>query len=51
MDEVEILESEVNNELVNKGVKAVEKMTFKFDWTKYTETYTQEVKICLRKNS
>jgi DNA end-binding protein Ku len=49
MDEVEILESEVNNELVDKGVKAVEKMTFKFDWTKYTETYTQEVKELVEK--
>lgn len=49
MDEVEILESEVNNELVDKGVKAVEKMTFKFDWTKYTETYTQEVKDLVEK--
>lgn len=49
IDEVEILESEVNNELVDKGVKAVEKMTFKFDWTKYTETYTQEVKELVEK--
>ena len=49
MDEVEILESEVNNELVDKGVQAVEKMTFKFDWTKYSETYTQEVKELVEK--
>ena len=49
MDEVEILESEVNDELVDKGVKAVEKMTFKFDWSRYTETYTQEVKELVEK--
>ena len=49
MDEVEILESEVNSDLVNKGVKVVKKMTFKFDWAKYTETYTQEVKELVEK--
>jgi DNA end-binding protein Ku len=49
MDEVEILEAEVDSELVDKGVKAVEKMTFKFDWTKYTETYTHEVKELIEK--
>ena len=32
-----------------KVFKAVEKMTFKFDWTKYTETYTQEVKELIEK--
>ncbi len=49
IDEVEILESEVDDELVDKGVQAVEKMTFKFDWTDYTETYTQEVKELVEK--
>ena len=49
MDEVEILESEVDDELVDKGVKAMEKMTFKFDWAQYTETYTQEVKELVEK--
>jgi DNA end-binding protein Ku len=49
MDEVEILESEVNSELVDKGVQVVEKMTFEFDWAEYTETYTQEVKELVEK--
>jgi DNA end-binding protein Ku len=49
IDEVEILESDVSDELVNKGVKAVEKMAFNFDWTNYTETYTQEVKELVEK--
>jgi DNA end-binding protein Ku len=49
MDEVEILESEVDDELVDKGVKAMGKMTFKFDWAQYTETYTQEVKELVEK--
>lgn len=49
MDEVEILEAEIDNELINKGVQAVEKMTFKFEWNKYAETYTQEVKELIEK--
>jgi DNA end-binding protein Ku len=49
MDEVEILESEVDDELVEKGVKAVDKMTFNFNWSKYTETYTKEVKELVEK--
>ncbi len=49
MDEVEVLEAEVDDELVDKGVQAVEKMIFQFDWTKYTETYTQEVKELVEK--
>jgi DNA end-binding protein Ku len=44
IDEMEVLEAEVDEELVNKGVQVVEKMTFDFNWTQYTETYTQEVK-------
>lgn len=48
-NEVEVLESEVDDQLVDKGVQAVEKMTFKFDWTNYTETYTQEVKELVEK--
>ncbi len=49
MEEVEVLDAEVENELVDKGVRAIEKMTFKFDWSKYTETYTQEVKELVEK--
>jgi DNA end-binding protein Ku len=49
MDEVEVLESEVDDQLVDKGVQTVEKMTFKFGWTNYTETYTQEVKELVEK--
>lgn len=49
MDEVEILDAEVDTELVDKGVQAVDKMTFKFEWPKYKETYTQEVKELIEK--
>lgn len=49
MDEVEILEAEVETELVDKGVQAVDKMAFKFEWSNYAETYTQEVKEIIEK--
>jgi DNA end-binding protein Ku len=49
MEEVEVLDAEVEDELVDKGVRAIEKMTFNFDWSKYTETYTQEVKELVEK--
>jgi DNA end-binding protein Ku len=49
MDEVEILDAEVDTELVDKGVQAVDKMTLKFEWPKYKETYTQEVKELIEK--
>ncbi len=49
MDEVEILESEVDQDLVDKGVQVVEKMTFEFNWSEYTETYTQDVKELIEK--
>ncbi|MDD3984474.1 MAG: hypothetical protein PHY59_00950 [Methanobacterium sp.] len=49
MDEVEILDSQIGDELIDKGVKAIEKMTYNFVWSKYTETYTQEVKEAIEK--
>jgi DNA end-binding protein Ku len=49
IEEIEVLESTVNDELVNKGIKAVEKMTFNFDWKSYSETYTKEVKELVEK--
>ena len=44
-----ILESDVTEELVDKGVRAVEKMTFEFNWASYTETFTTEVKELIEK--
>lgn len=49
VDEVEILKSEVTSDLVDKGVKVIEKMSFKFNWPSYTETFTQEVKELIEK--
>jgi DNA end-binding protein Ku len=49
MDEIEVIEAEIDEELVDKGVQVVDKMTFDFDWAKYTETYTKEVKELIEK--
>jgi DNA end-binding protein Ku len=49
IEEVEVLDAEVEDELVDKGVMAINKMTFKFNWSEYTETYTQEVKELVEK--
>ena len=49
IDEVEVLESSVTDELVDKGVQAINKMTFSFKWADYTETYTKEVKELIEK--
>lgn len=49
IDEVEVLESSVTDELVDKGVQAIDKMTFSFKWADYTENYTKEVKELIEK--
>ena len=49
IDEVEVLESSVTDKLVDKGVQAIDKMTFSFKWEDYTETYTKEVKELIEK--
>lgn len=49
INEVEVLESSVTDELVDKGVQAIDKMTFNFKWADYTETYTKEVKELIEK--
>jgi DNA end-binding protein Ku len=50
-EEMEVIESEIDQDLVDKGVQVVEKMTFDFDWTKYTEEYTKQVKELLEKKA
>ncbi len=49
IEEVEVLESSVSDELIDKGVKAINKMTFSFNWSSYAETYTKEVKELVEK--
>jgi DNA end-binding protein Ku len=49
IEEIEVLESSVHDDLVNKGIEAVDKMTFDFKWSSYAETYTKEVKELVEK--
>jgi DNA end-binding protein Ku len=51
MDQIEIAEGEVDQQLLEMGLLAVEKMSFKFNWRKYTETYTQEVRKLIEKKA
>ncbi|PKL66476.1 MAG: DNA-binding protein [Methanobacteriales archaeon HGW-Methanobacteriales-1] len=50
-DEIEIIETEVTPDLVDKGVKVVEKMTFDFNWADYMEEYTAEVKKLIERKA
>jgi DNA end-binding protein Ku len=51
VEQIEVSESEVDQELLEMGLKAVEKMSFDFDWSQYTETYTQEVRKLIEKKA
>ena len=47
---VEIQEAEVDDELVDKGVMLIEKMTFRFDHGSYKESYSQALKDIIEAN-
>ncbi|MDZ4172813.1 MAG: Ku protein [Methanobacteriaceae archaeon] len=49
--EIEIIDTEVKPDLVEKGVKVIEKMTFKFNWSEYQEEYTAEVKKLIERKA
>ncbi len=51
IDQIEIEESEVDQELLEMGLQAVEKMSLDFDWSQYTETYTREVRKLIEKKA
>ena len=38
------MEAKVDPEVLEKGLKVVEKMTFNFDWTQYSEKYSKELR-------
>ena len=44
-------EGEVDQELLEMGLLAVEKMSFDFKWSQYTETYTLEVRKLIEKKA
>lgn len=50
-DEMEVIEAEVNQDLVDKGARAVDNMAFHFNWEEYTETYNQQVKELIEKKA
>jgi len=50
-DEMEVIETEVNPDLVDKGAQVVDNMTFQFNWEEYIETYTQQVKELIEKKA
>ncbi len=50
-EEMEIMEGEISEDIIDKGVKVLEKMTFNFDWTEYTETYTQEIQELIERKA
>lgn len=43
-EEIEIIKSELSEDLIDKGVKVINKMTFDFDWTDYSETFTKQIR-------
>jgi DNA end-binding protein Ku len=51
IDQIEVVDSEVDPELLEMGLQAVEKMSFDFDWSQYTETYTKEVRKLIEKKA
>lgn len=50
-EEIEIIEAEIDQDLVKKGVKVIDKLTFDFDWIKYREEYTKNVRELLEKKA
>lgn len=50
-DEMGIIDAEVKDDLVDKGAKIVDSMSFQFNWEEYTETYTQQVKELIEKKA
>jgi DNA end-binding protein Ku len=50
-EEVEIIQSEVDEDLLEKAVKVADSMTFDFDWTRYSETYNQQLMELIEKKA
>lgn len=51
IDQIEVVESEVDEELLEMGIKAVDKMSFDFKWDEYSETYNKEVRKLIEKKA
>jgi DNA end-binding protein Ku len=51
IDDIEVAEEEVDHQLLEMGLLAVEKMSYNFNWREYTETYTQEVRKLIERKA
>jgi len=51
IEQIEIEESEVDHDLLEMGLQAIEKMSFNFEWGQYTENYTKEVRKLIEKKA
>jgi DNA end-binding protein Ku len=51
IEEVEIMETDVDVDVLEKGKMVVEKMTFNFDWTQYSEKYTKQLRELIEKKA
>ena len=45
------MKQKLHPDLVDKGVKVIEKMTFDFNWADYQEEYTAEVKKLIERKA
>lgn len=50
-EDLEIIETEIEEELIKKGMQVLENMIIDFDWTAYTETYTKNLKKLIEKKA
>ena len=50
-DEMEVISADITPDLVDKGAKVVENMTYHFNWEDYTESYTEQVKELIEKKA
>jgi DNA end-binding protein Ku len=50
-EEVEIIKSEVDGELVDKALQVAENMKLDFDWTEYSENYNQQLRELIEKKA
>ncbi len=48
---MEIIEGEIDEDIIDKCVKVLEKMSFDFNWNEYTETYTQEIQELIERKA
>ncbi len=48
-DDMEVIETDISSQLVDKGAQVVENMSFEFKWEEYYETFTKQVKYLIER--